>query len=127
MGDRIRILICEDSDDDAVLTARHLARGGLEVDFERAETAHGVAEALRERPPDLVISDYHMPGFAAEDALALLRDSGLDVPFILVSGRIGEESAAELMRAGAHDVVLKAFAAWWLTSTSDSRTPVVAK
>jgi PAS domain S-box-containing protein len=107
MGDRIRILICEDSDDDAVLTARHLARGGLEVDFERAETAPQVAEALRERPPDLVISDYHMPGFAAEDALALLRDSGLDVPFILVSGRIGEESAAELMRAGAHDVVLK--------------------
>jgi PAS domain S-box-containing protein len=107
MSDRIRLLICEDSDDDALLTARHLARGGLEVGYERAETARAVAEALRERPPDLVISDYNMPGFGAEDALVLLRDSGLDVPFILVSGRIGEESAAELMRAGAHDVVLK--------------------
>jgi PAS domain S-box-containing protein len=107
MADRIRLLICEDSDDDALLTARHLERGGVEVEYERAETARAAAEALRERPPDLVISDYNMPGFGAEDALALLRDSGLDVPFILVSGRIGEEPAAELMRAGAHDVVLK--------------------
>jgi PAS domain S-box-containing protein len=107
MGDSIRLLICEDSDDDALLTARHLERGGLRVDYERADSARAVAEALAERPPDLVISDYHMPGFGAEGALALLRESGLDVPFILLSGRIGEELAAELMRAGAHDVVLK--------------------
>jgi two-component system, cell cycle sensor histidine kinase and response regulator CckA len=107
MADSIRLLICEDSDDDALLTARHLERGGLRVEYERVDTARAVAEALAERPPDLVISDYHMPGFGAEDALALLRDSGLDVPFILMSGRIGEELAAELMRAGVHDVVLK--------------------
>jgi hypothetical protein len=106
-GPRIRLLICEDSDDDALLIATHLRRGGLDVDYERAESAEQVAEALRERTPDLVISDYHIPGFGAEQALELLRESGLDLPFILVSGRIGEEEAATLMRAGAHDFVLK--------------------
>jgi signal transduction histidine kinase len=106
-GGLVRLLICEDSDDDALLIATHLRRGGLGVDYERAESAEQVAEALRERTPDLVISDYHMPGFGAEQALELLRDSGYDLPFILVSGRVGEEQAAMLMRAGAHDVVLK--------------------
>jgi two-component system cell cycle sensor histidine kinase/response regulator CckA len=100
---RIRLLICEDSDDDAVLTVARLRHGGLAVDYERVQTASAAAEALRNRPPDLVIADYAMPGFGAEEALALLRDSGLDVPFILVSGRVGEESAVALMRAGAHD------------------------
>lgn len=107
MTDRIRLLICEDSDDDAVLTVTQLRRGGLEVDYERVQTAEAAAVALSRRPPDLVISDYAMPGFGAEEALALLRSSGLDVPFILVSGRVGEESAVALMRAGAHDFVLK--------------------
>jgi two-component system, cell cycle sensor histidine kinase and response regulator CckA len=107
MTGRIRILICEDSDDDAVLVAAHLKRGGLKVEYERAETADAMAEMLRRRPPDMVISDYSMPGFGAEDALRVLHDSGLDVPFILVSGRIGEESAVTLMRAGAHDFILK--------------------
>ena len=106
-GPRIRLLICEDSDDDALLIVTHLRRGGLEVDYERAESAEQVADALRRRTPDLVISDYHMPGFGAEHALELLRDSGYDLPFILVSGRIGEEHAVTLMRSGAHDFVLK--------------------
>lgn len=104
---RIRLLICEDSDDDALLIATHLRRGGLDVDYERVESAGQLVEALRQRTPDLVISDYHIPGFGAEQALELLRESGYDLPFILVSGRIGEEEAATLMRAGAHDFVLK--------------------
>ena len=104
---RIRLLICEDSEDDALLIVRHLRRDGLEVDYERVEAAADTALALRLRPPDLIISDYLIPGFGAEGALDLLRVSGLDLPFILVSGRIGEESAAALMRAGAHDFVLK--------------------
>ena len=103
----IRLLICEDSDDDTLLLVSHLRRGGLEVEPERVENAEQAAEALRLRPPDLVISDYHMPGFGAERALELLHASGLDVPFILMSGRIGEEHAVTLMRAGAHDFVLK--------------------
>lgn len=107
MTDRIRLLICEDNDDDAVLTVAQMRRGGLAVDYERVQTAAAAAEALLHRPPDLVISDYAMPGFGAEEALALVRDSGVDVPFILVSGRVGEESAVALMRAGAHDFILK--------------------
>jgi two-component system cell cycle sensor histidine kinase/response regulator CckA len=107
MTDHIRLLVCEDSDDDAVLIVRRLERGGLGVDYERVDTASATAEALRLRPPDLVISDYSMPGFGAEAALALLRESGLDAPFILVSGRVGDESAVALMRAGAHDFIVK--------------------
>ncbi len=103
----IRLLICEDSEDDALLVVRRLRQDGLAVDHERVETAEDAALALRLRPPDLIVSDYFIPGFGAESALRLLRASGLDVPFIVVSGRIGEESAAALMRAGAHDVVLK--------------------
>ena len=107
MADPIRLLMCEDSADDAVLMVAHLRRGGVELDFERVDQAEAAREALRERTPDLVISDYWMPGFGAEDALNLVKASGLDIPFILVSGRIGEESATALMRAGAHDFVLK--------------------
>lgn len=107
MTERIRLLICEDSDDDAVLVARCLRRGGFDPDYQRVDRASAMAAALRSRPPDLVISDYSMPGFGAEAALTVLHDSGLDVPFILVSGRVGDEPAVALMRAGAHDFVLK--------------------
>ena len=107
MTDQIRLLICEDSDDDAVLIATVLRRAGLSVQLERADTALAMTEALRLRSPDIIVSDYNMPGFSAEDALQLLRDSDLDIPFIIVSGRVGEESAVALMRAGAHDFILK--------------------
>jgi hypothetical protein len=103
----IHLLVVEDSDDDAVLIVSRLRRGGLEVSYDRVQTAEAAAAALQVRPPDVVISDYNLPGFTAEDALRLLHDSGLDVPFILVSGQVGEEAAATLMRAGAHDFLLK--------------------
>jgi PAS domain S-box-containing protein len=103
----IHVLVVEDSDDDAILIVSRLRRGGLQISHQRVETAAGAAEALRERPPDVVISDYNVPGFSAEEALTLLHESGLDVPFILVSGQVGEEAAAGLMRAGAHDFLLK--------------------
>ena len=105
--DEIRLLLIEDSDDDAVLVVNRLRRAGLRVDYERIETADAMGAALRLRPPDIVISDNGMPAFDAAAALRLLRDTGLDVPFIVVSGQIGEESATALMRAGAHDFVLK--------------------
>jgi PAS domain S-box-containing protein len=105
--DVIRLLLVEDSEDDAVLVVGRLRRAGLNVDFERVETADAMAAALRRRTPDIVISDNGMPRFDAGAALRLLRDTGLDVPFIVVSGQIGEESATALMRAGAHDFVLK--------------------
>jgi PAS domain S-box-containing protein len=103
----LRLLLIDDSDDDALLIASQFRRAGIQASYERAETAAAVSTALRERPPDVAICDYTMPSLHAEDALAILRDSGLDVPFILVSGQVGEETAVALMRAGAHDFVLK--------------------
>jgi PAS domain S-box-containing protein len=103
----IEVLLVEDSDDDAVLIVHQLRRDGLQVSYQRVETAEEAMAALRAGPPDVVISDYNLPAFSAEAALAMLRDSGLDVPFILVSGEVGEETAVALLRAGAHDFVLK--------------------
>jgi PAS domain S-box-containing protein len=104
----IHLLIVEDSDDDALLLLRQFRRASIEVTSERVETADGLAAALRAKTPDVVICDYNMPTFSAREALAQVRDTaGLDVPFILVSGEVGEETAAELMKAGAHDFVLK--------------------
>ncbi|HEV7961378.1 MAG TPA: response regulator [Actinoplanes sp.] len=103
----VRLLLIEDSEDDALLVVRNLRTGGITVDYQRVETADGMSAALSAQPPDLVISDNTMPAFDAESALRLLRDRQLDVPFIVVSGQIGEETAVALMRAGAHDFVLK--------------------
>ncbi len=103
----VRVLIIDDSDDDALLIVTHLRRGGIELTYERAETTQTIAEALAARPPDIVICDYNLPGLSAQDALRLLHDSGLDASFILVSGAVGEETAAAIMKAGAHDFILK--------------------
>lgn len=103
----VRLLLIEDNEDDALLVVRNLRSGGLTVDYERVETAEAMSTALSARPPDIVISDNTMPAFDAASALRLLRDRQLDVPFIVVSGQIGEETAVALMRAGAHDFVLK--------------------
>ncbi len=103
----IRVLIIEDNDDDALLLATHLRRSGIELASERADTTEAVAQALAARPPDIVICDYNLPGFSALEALQLLRDSGLDASFIVVSGAVGEETAAAIMKAGAHDFILK--------------------
>ncbi|HVQ93358.1 MAG TPA: response regulator [Mycobacteriales bacterium] len=103
----IDLLLVEDSDDDAVLIVRQLRQDGLQVSYRRVETAAAATAALVERRPDVVISDYNLPTFSAEAALALLSASGLDVPFILVSGEVGEETAVALLRGGAHDFVLK--------------------
>ena len=101
------LLLLEDSEDDAFFIIRGLRREGLDVTFERVETAEAMRAQLRDRPPDLVISDGRMPALEAHEALEVLNDAGMDVPLILVSGQIGEEAAAALMRAGARDFVLK--------------------
>lgn len=103
----VRVLIIDDSDDDALLIVTHLRRGGVTLTYERAETMQAISEALTARPPDIVICDYNLPGFSAQEALGMLRDSGLDASFILVSGAVGEETAAAMMKAGAHDFILK--------------------
>ncbi len=103
----VNLLIVEDSDDDALLLLRQFHRAGLPVEHERVETAADLAAALRRRCPDVVISDYNLPAFDAREALELVQGTGLDIPFILVSGQVGDETAAALMKAGAHDFVLK--------------------
>jgi signal transduction histidine kinase len=103
----LRLLIIEDSLDDALLLARELRNGGIDLAFERVETPDELAAALDAGPWDAVISDFHLPGFDGLDALRMMQAKGLDLPFILVSGVIGEEMAVEAMKAGAHDFILK--------------------
>ena len=103
----IHLLLVDDSDDDALLIQRQFRRAGIDVAAERVETGDGLAAALRRGAPDVVICDYNMPAFSADEALAQVRAAGIDVPFILVSGKVGEETAAALMKAGVHDFVLK--------------------
>jgi two-component system cell cycle sensor histidine kinase/response regulator CckA len=108
MGDRpLRVLIVEDSDTDAALTERVLRKGGFAPICERVETAEAMAAALESGPWDVVVSDYTMPRFSAPAAFALLKDKGLDVPFIIVSGTVGEEAAVEAMRLGVQDYLVK--------------------
>jgi PAS domain S-box-containing protein len=103
----LRLLIVEDSEADTYLIVRELQRGGFRPEFERVETAGAMREALETADWDLIISDYSMPMFGGPAALSLYGEKGLDIPFISVSGAIGEETAVEMMRAGAHDYVMK--------------------
>jgi signal transduction histidine kinase len=104
---RLRVLLAEDSEDDAFLVTRELKRGGYQLTVERVQTRETMRAALRQASYDVVISDYSMPGFDAVAALAVLRDSGLDLPFIVVSGTAGEASAVSALKAGAHDFIVK--------------------
>ncbi|MDH5265558.1 MAG: diguanylate cyclase, partial [Betaproteobacteria bacterium] len=107
MAAPLRVLIAEDSEDDALLLVHELRKGGFAPDFERVETAAALEAAVSRGPWDIVITDHNMPGFSSEDALALVRASGLDVPVIIVSGSIGEEVAVAAMRSGAQDYLRK--------------------
>lgn len=97
----------EDSEDDARLVLREIQRGGYEVNFERVETADAMRAALARQSWDLIICDFSLPRFSAPKALDLLKNSGHDLPFIIVSGTIGEESAVNALKAGAHDFIIK--------------------
>ncbi|HWH84493.1 MAG TPA: response regulator [Burkholderiaceae bacterium] len=101
------LLHLEDSELDHELTLAHLARGGLRVRMRRIDSEAEFLDALDERDWDAIISDYNLPGFSGLVALDLLKASGRDLPFILVSGEIGEDTAVEAMRNGASDYLLK--------------------
>lgn len=103
----LRVLMVEDSEDDALLLLRELRKGGYNPIFERVYTPEAMKTALEKEAWDVVIADYVMPRFSGLEALSLLQQSGLDLPFIIVSGKIGEDIAVEAMRAGAHDYFLK--------------------
>ncbi|MCX6560907.1 MAG: response regulator [Candidatus Aminicenantes bacterium] len=107
MSDSVRILLVEDSEDDAVLIIRKLKADGLDPDWIRVEEAGGLRNALRQRAWDIVLADYALPHFSGTAALALIKETGLDIPVILVSGTIGEDIAIEAMRAGAVDYIMK--------------------
>jgi DNA-binding NtrC family response regulator len=95
----LRVLIVEDSADDAELVARELQRGGFAVMAERVETRGAMAEALDQGSWDLIIADFSLPSFDALQAFAMVQERALDVPFIIVSGAIGVETAVEIGRA----------------------------
>jgi two-component system cell cycle sensor histidine kinase/response regulator CckA len=107
MSDALRVLLVEDSVSDAKLVLEALRGTERTVEFERVETSEAMRAALARATWDLVVSDWSMPKFSGLNALEVLRESEIEIPFIIVSGTIGEETAVEAMRAGADDYVLK--------------------
>lgn len=107
MAHPIRVLLVEDSVHDAALLLLELRSGGYEPMCERVETATAMAAALERQSWDVVIADYVLPQFSGPAALKLLQERGLDLPFIIVSGHIDEDTAVASMKAGAHDYVMK--------------------
>lgn len=103
----LRILIIEDSDNDAELLLRDIKRLGYDVEYERVETPEAVRAALANKTWDIVICDYSLPRLDAPTALSILKASNIDLPFIIVSGTIGEETAVSALKAGAHDFIIK--------------------
>jgi|LGVF01.1.fsa_nt_gb signal transduction histidine kinase/DNA-binding response OmpR family regulator len=107
MSRPLNVLIVEDCEDDVLLLKRHLHQGGYLLHCCWVDTAPALSQALSEESWDVVISDYSLPSFTAIDALFMLQKKSLDLPFIIVSGAIGEETAVSAMKAGAHDYVMK--------------------
>src|SRR5437867_8951100 len=107
MAEQLRILLVEDSPNDAELVLRELTRGGLDFQSRRVQTESDFRRELGEFQPHLVISDCSMPQFSGPKALAIARESRADIPFIFISGTIGENVAVDMMKAGANDYVMK--------------------
>src|SRR5437762_9549974 len=103
----LRVLIIEDSEFDARILVNTLRQGGYQPVFLRVETAEAMRTALKEQQWDMILSDYNMPSFSAPAALSIVQESGLDLPFIIISGGIGEDVAVAAMKAGANDYLMK--------------------
>jgi len=103
----LRLLVVEDSPQDAEISVREIRRGGFDVTWQRVDTAETMGTALREETWDIVVCDYNMPNFSGFAAITLLKETGIDIPLIIVSGTIGEETAVECMRHGAQDYIMK--------------------
>ncbi|HFE37392.1 MAG TPA: response regulator, partial [Gammaproteobacteria bacterium] len=103
----IRVLIIEDCEDDVALMLRELRRGGFEADYLQVDTAESMANALREESWDIVLSDYTLPCFSAPAALKVLKHAAVEIPFIVISGNVGEEIAVQLMQHGSNDYINK--------------------
>ena len=103
----LQILFIEDSEDDVLLILHQIKKGGYDIEHERVETAEGMKASLKEKPWDIIFSDYQMPNFNGIEALTVLKESGTDIPLIVISGAIGEDIAVETMRNGAQDYIMK--------------------
>lgn len=107
MKKKIRILLIEDSEDDTILIKRELKKEGFEFELKRVETARSMKEELAKKNYDIILADYALPKFNGLDALKILNNSENDIPFILVSGKIGEDAAVKAMKQGADDYIMK--------------------
>jgi PAS domain S-box-containing protein len=103
----LRVLIVEDSEDDAEIIVYQLERGGYAPIYQRVDNASAMSLALEQQQWDIVLADHSLPRFSGTAALALLQEKGLDLPFIIISGSIGDEIAVAAMKAGAHDYLMK--------------------
>lgn len=107
MATHLRVLMVEDNEDDAFLTLRKLERSGYAPDWQRVEDAVAMRAALADRTWDIILSDWSLPQFSGPEALRTLKESGLDIPFIIVSGTVGENAAVDAMLGGARDYIVK--------------------
>ncbi|MBX2865140.1 MAG: EAL domain-containing protein [Leptolyngbyaceae cyanobacterium MAG.088] len=107
MSEPLNVLVIEDSEDDTLLIIRELRRNGFDPSWQRVETAEELSAMLENRLWDIILSDYTLPHFSAPFALDLVKQFDIDIPFIVVAGSIGEQLAVEMMKAGAHDYVMK--------------------
>lgn len=104
MPGNLRTLLVEDSEDDALLLIGHLSKANYKPQWLRVDTHDALVAALDQQEWDIIFADYSMPHFNGAAALAVVRQRGLDVPFIFVSGTIGEDTAVEAIRAGANEI-----------------------
>ena len=107
MNEKLNILLLEDSEDDMFLLARELKKGEINANITRISSAEELQKELATQTWDVIISDHNMPSFDAPTALSIVRSKNFDIPFLVVSGTIGEEVAVQLMRNGAHDFLMK--------------------
>ena len=107
MKKELKVIMVEDSEADARLLVLELSRAGYAVNYTRVDTAAELRHALTDRNQQVVLCDFTLPYFSGPEALRIVKDSALDLPFIYVSGTLGEEVAVEAMTAGAHDYVMK--------------------
>jgi PAS domain S-box-containing protein len=103
----LRVLIVEDSEDDLLLLIRNLQKGGYNPAYERVQTAAAMKKALKNGQWDIILCDYTLPKFNAPSAIAVLKETNIDIPLIVVTGAVGEQTAAECMRLGAQDYIMK--------------------
>jgi two-component system, cell cycle sensor histidine kinase and response regulator CckA len=127
MGKPLHVLLVEDSPDDAELIIQELERGGYDLTTERVETASAMQDALGRGPWQTVLSDYNLPSFSGPAALDVLKAVGRDLPFIIISGTIGEETAVAALKAGAHDFLAKTALARLLPAVERELRDVAAR